>query len=199
MKKLRLSQDQTNSMLGLIEQRNAHDSTEKGQVDALQHRLNQILLHKDAVRHVSQETYRALASEYLYDHAKGEEYYLSTAAEFAKAARYLESCGCEPDKVLDHWHDEFGARAVSRFATAAQPSKVNRVRPEQVAHSEPEVVHPDTPSSPQSSTYMDSVLNKPVGFSGKKPARKNRRKPAPLLHGARRRSHHIKVQRKQAS
>lgn len=195
VEKLRLNQGQIKAMLDLLSDRKEQESTENAQMDALQQRLNEILSDGNAsrVRHMSQETYRALATEYLYENSKGQEFYLSTAAEFAVAARYLESCGHDPSKVLDHWHDEFGAQAVSRFPAAAvrlskrkcssseqdgRPEKAGRL--EQVAPSEQEIVYPDTPISllsSQPSSSAGSAFNPSLASSSTTSARNARRKP----------------------
>lgn len=202
MERLRLNQRQTKAMLDLINHRNEYESQEKARVDAFQQRLNQILLDEAVgrVKPMSQETYRLLATKHLYDDSKGQEFYLSTAAEFAKAARYLESCGHQAKNVLDHWHNGLGARAVSRFPAAVHSSQLRLGRSEklgrseQVGHSEqvggseqvapPEqsIVYPDTPVSllsPQPSASADSVFNPSLASSsGRSAPNKNRRRRA---------------------
>lgn len=199
MEKLRLNHRETKAMLDLINQRNEHESKEKARVDAFQQRLNQILLDEKVgrVKPMSQETYRLLVKKHLYDDSKGQEFYLSTAAEFAKAARYLESCGHRPKNLLDHWHDGLGARAVSRFPATAHSSNSRPGRPEQpgrseqvghteevcgskqVAPPEQQIVYPDTPVSllsPQPSTSADSVFNPSLASSSGGSARNNNRR-----------------------
>lgn len=183
MEKLRLNHEQTKNILDLVEQRKEHESTENERVEALQHRLHQVLLDDNArtVRRMPQETFRKLATDYLYKDLKGEEFYFSTTAEFAKAARYLESCGHQPSSVLDHWHDELGGRVVSRFPAAARSSKSKPSHSEKVGRSEQEVVYPDTPSSlhsPQPATSRDSVYNPSLASASEKSAPNNSGKPA---------------------
>lgn len=153
MKKLRLSQRQAKTMLGLIDQRNEQEAMEKVRIETLQQRVNQILLNEQTRRDkgMSQEEYRLMATEYLYNGSKGQEFYLSTAAEFAKAARYLESCGYQPCDALTHWHDEIGAQAVLRLPGAARSTKQKAGR-SQKSNGLGQGVHPDTPQPSASSS-----------------------------------------------
>ena len=195
MKQLRLNQRQAKTMLGLIDQRNEQEAMEKVRIDTLQQRVNQILLNEHTSREkvMSPEEYRLMATEYLYNDPKGQEFYLSTAAEFAKAARYLESCGYQPYDALDHWHDELGARAVLRLPGAARSTKQKAGR-SQKSNVLEQGVCPDTPTSllsPQPSVSLDSNFNSSAASSSAKPGRNNKRKPA-LLPPARKRAYNRK-------
>ena len=198
MEDLRLNRKQGKTVFDLITQRIKDESTENSQVDALQQRLNQMLLDGNAskVKHVSQDAYRALATEYLYKQRTGEEFYFSTAAEFAKAARYLESCGHQPHDLLDHWQDEFGARAVSRFPAATRSDKKKPVHLEKPGRPKQEVSNPDTPSSPHSPqpsspqppTSVGSSFNPSIASGSEKVAPNRKRKSTVYVRPSRRRS-----------
>lgn len=204
MKQLRLNQRQSKTMLGLIGQRNEQEAMEKVRIDTLQKRVNQILLNEHTSREkvMSQEEYRLMATEYLYNDSKGQEFYLSTAAEFAKAARYLESCGYQPHDVLDHWHDELGAQAVLRLPGAARSTKQKAGRPQKSAIFERQAVYPNTPTSlsfPQPSASLNSAFNPSGASSSAKPGQNNKRKPALLPPGRKRAPNRKNLVRKQAT
>lgn len=202
MEKLRLDQQQSEIMLDLIDQHNEQESTENARLLAFQQRLNGILLDDAGrVKHVSQERFRQLATDHLYSHSTGQDFHFSTAAEFGKAARYLESCGHAPDDLLNHWHDEFGARAVSRLPSAARTSKRNFSRSEHVDHSkqaasaEQKSNVPNTPdslpspASPPADPAFDPAFNPTAASTNRKTVRNIRRRQVGVIQAARKRAY----------
>ncbi|MCJ1464979.1 hypothetical protein MMC07_003594 [Pseudocyphellaria aurata] len=215
MEKLRLDQRQAEITLDLIDQHNEQEAMENARVDAFQKRIKAILLDKAGrFKHVSQEAFRQLATKHLYNDSAGLDSHFSTAAEFGKAARYLESCGHAPGGLLDHWHDEFGAQAVTRLpgTTRSLKRKLSRLedvghpgnvghpgdvghpedvgRSKQAASPDQKLDFPDTPNALPSSASprMDPAFNPTAASSSRKTIRNIRHRQVGATRAARKRA-----------